>query len=139
MSIIGPGTVFSGTLQADVPLHLDGVFKGEIESAEIIVISDNARVEANITAPRVVLAGSYSGTMTVRERLQILPTGRFAGTLVQRVPVLSIAEGGLFLGEIVNENHAPFMPPASQEHPLSMAPSGSRASPDIASLYDIEA
>jgi cytoskeletal protein CcmA (bactofilin family) len=135
MTLIGSGTYFRGTLRVEVPLHLDGVFTGEIESTEGIVISENARIDANVIAPRVVLAGSYSGTMTVRERLQILPTGRFSGTLVQRIPVLSIAEGGVFKGEIVNEDHIPFV----QDYTPLNPPAAYPGSPDIASLYDIEA
>jgi cytoskeletal protein CcmA (bactofilin family) len=47
------------------------------------------------------VAGRFAGDMVVLETIEIAPTCRFLGTLIQKEPGLIVAKGGRFEGRSV--------------------------------------
>lgn len=97
-SALGPGTEVQGRLSFDSAVSLDGVLKGTIRSTELIVVSRLGRVEAtSLVAKALVVEGEVTGgDITVSERLEILPGGKFIGTV--STPILVVEDGGIFDG-----------------------------------------
>ncbi len=100
-TVIGEDAVLEGTLRSTAPLHISGTFKGKIIAEGELVIAATGRVEAKVKARRAVVAGSFAGDMIVLEAIEIAPTCRFLGTLIQKEPGLSVAKGGRFEGRSV--------------------------------------
>lgn len=100
-TVIGEDAVLEGTLRSTAPLHISGAFKGKIIADHELIISATGRVEAKVKARRAVVSGHFAGDMVVMEDIEIAPTGRFLGTLIQKEPGLTVAKGGRFEGRSV--------------------------------------
>jgi cytoskeletal protein CcmA (bactofilin family) len=87
---------FSGTLTFEKPFMIRGRVQGEILSEGVLVIDEEAVVEANITASRVIIRGSVTGNVTARERVELAVTGRLRGDL--RAPEIFMDNGCIFDG-----------------------------------------
>jgi len=111
-NIIGPSASFNGHLKADGGVRIDGVFEGEIETAGNVIISERAKVIADITANNVSVAGAVKGNINAIGRLEILATGRLWGDI--SVSSFLIDEGGFFCGQSAMKGDL--------EPPLSQAP-----------------
>lgn len=95
-TVIAHGDRLEGTLKTERSLRIGGVVEGKIESAAGVHIDEGARVTADVNADEVVVAGLYSGKLTCRQRLEILPTGRVSGTI--ETVKLMLHEGGFVDG-----------------------------------------
>jgi cytoskeletal protein CcmA (bactofilin family) len=95
-SRIGKGTKISGKLFFKAPARIDGEADGEISGDEI-VIAAGAVVTARINATRVSIAGTVSGEIVARERVELLPTARVRCTI--STPSLVLSEGAKFDGD----------------------------------------
>ena len=95
-SRIGKGTKISGKLFFKAPARIDGEADGEITGDEI-VISQGAMVTARINASRVSIAGTVSGEIIAREKVELLPTARVRCTI--SAPSVVLSEGAKFDGD----------------------------------------
>ncbi len=103
-SRIARGSKASGKLTFRGPVKIEGEADGEI-SADEIVISASAVVSARIEASRITIAGTVSGEVTARERLELLATARVQCTI--STPTLVLNEGARFEGDCkMLKNHA---------------------------------
>ncbi len=101
LAVISDGAVLNGFLRSTASIRLDGSFRGTIIADHELIIDPQGRVEANVKARRAVIAGVFQGEMVVLEELEIAPTGRFIGKLIQKEPVLRVDRGGRFEAESV--------------------------------------
>jgi cytoskeletal protein CcmA (bactofilin family) len=95
-SRVGKGTKVSGKLNFRGPARIEGEAEGEITGEEI-VIANGAVVSARLSATRVSIAGVFSGEVTARERVELLPTARVQCTI--STPSLVLNEGATFDGD----------------------------------------
>jgi cytoskeletal protein CcmA (bactofilin family) len=100
-TVIGEDAILEGTLRSSAPLHISGSFKGRIIAENELVIFAGGRVDAKVKARRAVVAGQFTGDMIILEDIEIAPTCRFLGTLIQKEPGLIVAKGGRFEGRSV--------------------------------------
>jgi cytoskeletal protein CcmA (bactofilin family) len=101
LAVISDGAVLNGFLRSTASIRLDGSFKGTIIADNELIIAPQGRVEARVKARRAVIAGLFQGEMVVLEELEITPTGRFIGKLIQKEPALRISRGGRFDAQCV--------------------------------------
>jgi len=95
-SRIGKGAKASGKLSFRGPVKIEGEADGEI-TADEIVIASGAVVSARVSATRVTIAGSFSGEVTARERVELMPTAHARCTI--STPSLVLNEGAMFDGD----------------------------------------
>ena len=95
-SNVGRGTKISGQLFFKAPAKIEGEADGEITGDEI-VIADGAIVTAKINAQRIKIAGSVSGEIIAKERVELEPTARVKCSI--STPSLMLAEGAKFDGD----------------------------------------
>ena len=106
--VIGRRATFNGQLRCDASIRLDGTVEaGLIETAGNVLISESARVMADIVARTVSVAGAYKGTITA-DRVELLEGGRLWGTVNVRTFLLD--EGAHFHGELVMQTAEPEEP-----------------------------
>jgi cytoskeletal protein CcmA (bactofilin family) len=73
---VGPTANFSGDLQCDGVVKIDGILQGSIKTVGNVIISEEGRVDAHIEAENVSVSGQAKGSIIAKGRLEILPTGR---------------------------------------------------------------
>jgi cytoskeletal protein CcmA (bactofilin family) len=122
--IIGPRATFDGHLRCDCSIRIDGAVEGGlIETLSNVLISESARVAADIKARTVSVAGAYKGTITA-DRVELLEGGQLWGCINVRSFLLD--EGAHFQGELNMQaegeaNLAPPRPPAGAAIPVEDA------------------
>jgi cytoskeletal protein CcmA (bactofilin family) len=75
-----------------------GQFEGEVVLNGAVHIGPEARVEANITASEIVIAGAVRGNLSAAGRVEILGSGSLTGTL--KSGSLSAGAGTTVKGEV---------------------------------------
>ena len=112
-TIISSDAFLEGTLSSEGGVRIDGRFRGRIECEGTIVISKSGKVEGEIVADDIVVAGELSGNVTAKEGLHLSQSGKlygdiFVGTLVMEQGV--IFEGNcrmLSRQELESMGHSP--------------------------------
>jgi cytoskeletal protein CcmA (bactofilin family) len=89
-------TSFSGVLKFESSLKVEGKFKGKIISKGHLIIGENAKVNANIKAQSIIVAGEVRGDVEAQDRLEMLPTGKLYGNI--KTKKLKMADGVVFEG-----------------------------------------
>lgn len=95
---IGQDTRFEGTIVAQGPLRIDGQVKGTIHGESDVFVGKSGRVEAEVSAVNLILAGTLVGTTRVSGRLELLASGRLQGDTT--VQTLIVEDGGLLHGKL---------------------------------------
>ncbi|MBN1487776.1 MAG: polymer-forming cytoskeletal protein [Anaerolineae bacterium] len=130
-SVIGPNTHFRGDLQGDGGLRIEGVMEGTVDITGNLVVSESARVFAEIKANNISIAGAVKGNISA-SRVEILDTGRVWGDLT--IKSLLINEGAYLRGQT-------YMPqdiqPPQLEAPAQEALTSSEG-PKAGTVVDVE-
>lgn len=102
-----PTTTPRNTLSADVEikgsikftndLTIDGKVEGEINSAGILTIGENAEIRGEIKTKSVVVYGKVNGNITVEERCELKSRASLHGDL--KAARLVVEEGATFVGK----------------------------------------
>ncbi|WP_010256814.1 bactofilin family protein [Treponema primitia] len=100
-TILSEDIDFSGTLNFEKPFLIRGKLSGEIEARGLLVVDEDAVVEANINAPRVIIRGSVTGDVTASERVEVSVTGKLNGNVT--APDIFMDTGCVFNGRCTME------------------------------------
>jgi cytoskeletal protein CcmA (bactofilin family) len=95
-TLLGRGAAFEGKLTFEGTVRIDGRFKGEVFSDDVLVIGDGAQVEATIDVGEVIIQGTVVGNVTAKRSIEIHAPGRVKGDL--HTPALQIDKGVIFEG-----------------------------------------
>jgi len=107
-TLLGRGATFEGKLTFEGTVRIDGRFKGEVFSEDVLVIGDGAHVEATIDVGEVIIQGTVVGNITAKRAIEIHAPGKVKGDL--HTPTLQIDKGVIFEGRS-------FMEAAVQQRP----------------------
>ena len=81
-ALLGRGTHFEGKLSFEGRLRIDGSFKGTIQSDGVLVIGDDARVEAEIEVANVIIrGGSVAGDVVATGSIELYVPAKVNGNL----------------------------------------------------------
>jgi cytoskeletal protein CcmA (bactofilin family) len=95
---IGPNTHIKGNIEGDGGLRIEGVLEGNVKTTGNLVITESAKVFAEIEANNISIAGAIRGNIQAN-RAEILDTGRVWGDV--KVKTVLINEGGYVSGQII--------------------------------------
>ena len=95
-TLIGPNTVFEGSIQSERSVCVEGSIRGRIEAKGEVVVGREGKVEADIYADSIVVGGQVVGNINARSRLEITATGRVTGDV--EATTITVAEGGMVDG-----------------------------------------
>jgi cytoskeletal protein CcmA (bactofilin family) len=95
-TLIGKGSEFDGKLTFEGQVRIDGKFNGQINTKDVLVIGEGARVMAEITAGTVIINGVVEGNIKAAQLIELHQPGRMKGNL--ETPALSIDRGVVFEG-----------------------------------------
>ena len=97
-SAIGPGIHFKGEVHGEGTLTIHGVFEGDIVLDGTLQVGPEGRIDANVTAHSIVIAGVVRGNLSADTRVEILPTGSLTGTV--KSASFAAATGATVKGEV---------------------------------------
>ena len=95
-TILSSDIDFSGTLRFEKPFLIRGKVSGEISASGFLVIDEDAVVNANISAQRVLIRGQVKGDVTAVEKVEVTLTGKLAGNVT--APEIFMETGCIFNG-----------------------------------------
>jgi len=87
---------FSGTVSFEEPLLIRGNVSGDIDAKGLLVIDEEAVVNAGIRTSRVVIRGLVKGDVIASEKVELASTGRLEGDIV--TPEIAMENGCVFNG-----------------------------------------
>jgi len=95
-TILSTDIDFSGTLHFEKPFMIRGKVSGEINATGMLVIDEDAVVNANIHALRVLIRGQVKGDVTAVEKVEVTVTGKLSGNVT--APEIFMETGCVFNG-----------------------------------------
>ncbi|MBN1898166.1 MAG: polymer-forming cytoskeletal protein [Spirochaetes bacterium] len=125
-SVIGEGSIFEGRFYISGSLQINGKFEGDIKTEDQIMVGETGKVKTNLSARRVIIAGTLIGNINAMEEVLLLETGRVLGDIT--TPIIHMNKGVVVQGKInitggqkkevkkiIEESYAtgPIMPPIS--------------------------
>ena len=104
-TILSQDINFSGTLNFEKPFLIRGRLSGNIAARGLLVVDEEAVVEANINASRVVIRGSVKGDVTASEKVEVAVTGKLMGNVT--APEIYMETGCMFNGRCTMTERRP--------------------------------
>lgn len=101
-TVIGDGATIDGTVRSERSIRVRGSVQGEVESTQQVVVEEQARVQARITAAQVSVLGEVNGSINCTGRVEIASTARVTGEVT--AGTLVIQEGAYFEGSLKMAN-----------------------------------
>jgi cytoskeletal protein CcmA (bactofilin family) len=105
---LGTNSAIEGVLKSSANVRLDGMFKGTLEITGNILVGETAKIEADINAKNISIAGAVRGNISGK-KVQLLRTGRVWGDI--RATALTTEEGAFIDGKITMISHEVTVPP----------------------------
>jgi cytoskeletal protein CcmA (bactofilin family) len=96
-TVLGASCTLDGTLVSTGNVRLDGTFNGSLDIHGNVLVGETAKIEADITAKNISIAGAVRGNVTGK-KVQLLRTGRVWGDIT--AIALSTEEGAFIDGKI---------------------------------------
>ncbi|HET9958764.1 MAG TPA: polymer-forming cytoskeletal protein [Polyangiaceae bacterium] len=108
-ALLGRGTHFEGKLDFEGRVRIDGSFRGQIKTRDVLIVGDGAEIEAEIEAGTVIVkGGTLSGNVHATEGIELYVPARVNGTL--RAPEIFMDKGVQFSGTCTIEPRTPTEP-----------------------------
>ena len=95
-TILSKDIDFSGTLNFEKPFLIRGKLSGNVIAKGVLVVDEEAVVEANISASKVVIRGSVKGNVIASEKVELTITGKLLGNVT--APEIFMETGCTFNG-----------------------------------------
>jgi len=97
-AFVGKGVDFKGTISYSGPVKIDGYLDGEIDSDGVLLIGEEAVIQAKVTARTIVCKGKITGDIVAKARVELRAPAVINGSI--QTPILFIEDGVLFNGAI---------------------------------------
>ena len=98
--LLGEQSKFEGVITFEGSLRIDGIMTGKLICSNLqpsaVIITENAKVEADIIADLIIVSGSLYGSIYALEKLQLNAPGRLEGRIY--TDNLLIENGAYFQG-----------------------------------------
>ncbi len=95
---VGRNITVSGRLAFQEPVRIEGGFRGEVSSIDLLVIAGEARVEGRVRAPRLLILGELRGEVSGASRVVLGPRARVFGRVEAKY--LTVCEGACLNAEV---------------------------------------
>ena len=98
-TVLSPDIEFSGTLRFDKPLLIQGKVSGEIDASSLLMVAEEAVVEAHIKASKVIILGTVRGNVTATQKVEVAISGKLTGNVT--APEVTMETGCYFSGRCI--------------------------------------
>jgi len=104
--VFGKGLIIRGELAGEGDVELQGHLEGKVNLNGTVVVAEGARIQADISATEIIVAGVVRGNVMASGKVELTPTGHLVGDI--RGKALIVREGAAVNGRIDVE--APLSP-----------------------------
>lgn len=98
-TVIAPSVRVEGDFVSEGNVRIEGMVTGSIATERDLIVGENAKITANVSARNAVVAGELHGNLRVFDRLELSATARVHGDI--QAKVLSVAPGAMMRGQLV--------------------------------------
>ena len=117
-AFVGKGVEFKGTITYSGTVRIDGYLDGEIHTDGVVLIGEEAVIQAKITAGTVVCKGKVTGDVIAKECVKLRAPAVINGSV--KAPVVSMEDGVLFNGALEMDHGVRDIPRDASLHPVGM-------------------
>ena len=117
-AFVGKGVEFKGTITYSGTVRIDGYLDGEIHTDGVLLIGEEAVIQAKITAGTIVCKGKVTGDVVAKECVKLRTPAVMNGSV--KTPVLSMEDGVLFNGALEMAHGVRELPREVSLHPVGM-------------------
>ncbi|MFY9384697.1 MAG: polymer-forming cytoskeletal protein [Dethiobacteria bacterium] len=96
--VIGKDTYFKGSIKAKGLIRIDGEMEGEIDTQGDVIIGEGGRVNLDLKARHVAIAGRFEGNLEAVGKLEIRSSGIVVGSV--KTNALVVDDGAIFSGNL---------------------------------------
>ena len=96
VTILTSGCHFSGKLYCRGATRIGGKVEGQIISEGLLIVEEDAVINAEVKADEVIIQGQVTGKLTATGRVELTNTSKFEGDIA--TPSLVVREGAQFNG-----------------------------------------
>lgn len=100
VTTVSAGSKFTGKIEIECSLHIDGEFDGEISSTSTVEIGKSGVLKGNLKAQKLVVTGKFFGDAEC-DSIELVSGGEAEGKLVSAS--LTIDSGSSFQGESIRK------------------------------------
>ena len=101
-ALLGRGSEFEGKLTFEGTVRIDGKFSGHIQSGDVLVVGEGAKISAEIACGTIIVHGEVTGNIRAKNGVELHHPARVRGNI--ETPSLMIEKGVLFEGQAKMEN-----------------------------------
>jgi cytoskeletal protein CcmA (bactofilin family) len=133
-ALLGRGSEFDGKLTFEGTVRIDGKFTGSINTGDVLVVGEGAKIAAEITCGTIIVHGEVNGNIRAKTAIELHHPAKVRGNV--ETPSLMIEKGVLFEGQSKMENlekGGGFKSSSSSSNANSNA-SGSSTTPAVSAL-----
>ena len=117
-AFVGKGVEFKGTISYSGTIKIDGYLDGEIHTDGVLLVGEEAIIQAKITAGTIVSKGKITGDVVAKECIKLRAPAVMNGSV--KAPVLSMEDGVLFNGALEMAHGVRELPRDVSLHPVGM-------------------
>jgi cytoskeletal protein CcmA (bactofilin family) len=117
-AFVGKGVEFKGTISYSGTVRIDGYLDGEIHTDGMLLVGEEAIIQAKITAGTIVSKGKITGEVIAKECIKLRSPAVMNGSV--KTPVLSMEDGVLFNGALEMANGVRELPRDLPLHPVGV-------------------
>ena len=96
-TFLGKDALFNGNLSFKGTLSIDGTFVGQINTSDILIITEDGKIEADIKAGTVICEGLVKGNIIASKKVELRPKSKIIGNIES--PSLTIEVGASLDGK----------------------------------------
>lgn len=96
-SALSPEAEITGTLKTSGSIKIDGKLDGELHCGGEAIVGKGATVKGNIMANSASVAGTVTGNIIAKDRLELKSSARVTGDI--KAKRLAVEDGVVFIGK----------------------------------------
>ncbi len=122
--LLGAGAEFEGKLTFQGTVRIDARFRGSIETDDVLIVGEHARMDANIVCGTVIVQGEVNGNIRAKTGVELRHTARVRGDI--DTPSLALEKGAFLQGAVRMDKAEQ---PAAATKPAALSSSSSSSTP----------
>ncbi len=95
-TIIAGGVKVEGDFSSPGNVRIEGIVIGSVRADGDLVVTETAKIEADVTAANAIVAGEIKGNLTATEKLELTATAKIHGNIMCQM--LSVEGGAAIAG-----------------------------------------
>ena len=95
---LGSDAFFKGVLNFEGTVRIDGVFEGQVDTNDTLVIGETGDMKADINVGTLICKGQLNGAVVASKKIEMHPASKIKGDI--HTPALSIGLGAMLDGQL---------------------------------------